>query len=112
DPATGQPIPDPASTTTPTTVSPTTTTIIEVIRETGTLSGQGAGRPLIFRFVDDSSTAGRLKRGSTVQTAGGNTSTAPAGIPIGVVSSVTSQSGSSLPHVEVTPAAGDLSKLN
>lgn len=111
DPVTGQPVVE--STTTSTTVAPTTTIApIEVIRETGTVSGQGSNEPLIFRFVEDSSTAGRLTRGSTVQTAGGRESNAPPGIPIGVISSVTSQTGSRVPHVEVTPAAGDLSKLN
>jgi rod shape-determining protein MreC len=114
DPVTGEVVPDPLSTTTTsTTVAPTTTTpIIEVIRETGTVSGQGADRPVIFRFGDDSSTAGRLQPGSTVETAGGNDSTAPPGIPIGLVSSVSSQTGSRVPLVEVELAAGDLTKLN
>lgn len=115
----GQPIPQ-------TTLSPdqttstsslpgfTTTTLPEiiVIRETGTLSGQGKGQSPIIRFVDDSSTTGRLQVGSTVETAGGEDSVAPAGLPVGVVSRVTSQSGSSSLLVEVEPSAGDLTRLN
>lgn len=92
----------------------TTTTLPEiiVIRETGTLSGQGKGLPPIIRFVDDSSTTGRLQVGSSVQTAGGEDSVAPAGLPVGVVSRVTSQTGSSSLLVEVEPGAGDLTRLN
>lgn len=91
----------------------TTTTIVptEIIRETGTLSGQGEGRPLVLRFVEDSSTSGRVKVGSTVQTAGGIRSIAPAGLPIGIVAGVREQTGSRALVVEVEPAA-DLSKLS
>lgn len=110
-PATSTTTTDPATSTT-TTDPATTTTMVEVIRETGTLSGQGPGRPLLFRFVADSSTEGQLQPGSTVQTAGGNISIAPPGIPIGTVSRVSSQSGSSVPLVEVESSAGDLTKLN
>lgn len=104
------------TTTTSSSVAPlfTTTTAapVEIIRETGQLSGQGAGQPLVLRFVDDSSTSGRVKVGSTVQTAGGTGSIAPAGLPIGEVSAVKEQTGSRSLLVEVTLAAGDLSKLN
>ena len=100
-----------SSSTTTSSSSSTSTTIPEVVRETGTLSGQGRDRPLIVRFVDSSSSSGRLQVGSKVQTAGGNTSIAPANLPIGTVSSVSNQSGTSVPIVEVEPAA-DLSKLN
>ncbi|MCB1000452.1 MAG: rod shape-determining protein MreC [Acidimicrobiales bacterium] len=90
----------------------TTTTPLEVIRETGSLSGQGAGEPLVLRFVDDSSTQGRVRVGSTVQTAGGTESIAPAGIPIGEIVAIEQQSGSRAQLVQVEPSAGDLSKLN
>ncbi len=106
--------------TTTTTVAPagettTTTTLappVEIIRETGTLSGQGASLPLVLRFIDDSSSQGRVKVGSTVQTAGGTKSIAPAGIPIGEIVAIRSQSGSRAQLVEVRSSAGDLSKLN
>ncbi len=92
----------------------TTTTLapVEIIRETGTLSGQGANLPLVLRFIDDSSSQGRVKVGSTVQTAGGTQSIAPAGLPIGEIVAIRSQSGSRAQLVEVRSSAGDLSKLN
>lgn len=85
---------------------------VEVQRETGTVVGQGSGRPLLLRFVDDSATTGRIAVGSTVETAGGLQSLAPPGIPIGTVSRVAKQSGSRVPIIEVEIGAGDLSKLN
>ncbi len=116
DPGTDEQAADPAAdpTTTSTTVASATTTTIEreVIRETGAVSGQGANRPMLLRFVDDSSTLGRVRVGSTVLTAGGIQSIAPAGLPIGEVSSVNPSSGSRELQVEVELAAGDLSKLN
>lgn len=90
----------------------TTTTPLEIIRETGALSGQGAGEPLVLRFVDDSSAQGRVQIGSTVQTAGGTSSIAPAGIPIGEVIGIRQQSGTRAELIEVQSSAGDLSKLN
>jgi len=118
DPPTSEPVdgsvpsggPDSGSTSS---TSSTTTTEPpgEVIRETGTLTGQGRGKPLIVRFVDNSSTSGPLQVGSTVSTSGGNLSPAPAGLPVGTVSAVRSQSGSSALTVEIQPAA-DLAKLN
>ena len=115
--ANGVPIPQTTvadGTTTSTLPGTTTTTLPEiiVIRETGTMSGQGKGKPPIIRFVDDSSTTGRLQVGSTVETAGGATSVAPAGLPVGKVSSVENQSGTSSLLVEVEPSAGDLTRLN
>jgi cell shape-determining protein MreC len=85
---------------------------VEIIRETGTLSGQGANLPLVLRFVNDSSSQGRVKVGSTVQTAGGTQSIAPAGLPIGEITAIRQQSGSRAQLVEVRSSAGDLSKLN
>lgn len=96
----------------PASVTATTLEPIEVQRETGSVSGQGANRPMVLRFIDDSATTGRVAVGSTVETAGGLTSTAPPGIPIGTVSAVTTQSGSRVPVIEVEIAAGDLTKLN
>lgn len=100
-----------SSTSSTSSTSTSTTVPFEVVRETGTLSGQGKDRPLILRFVDASSTTGKLQVGSRVQTSGGNDSIAPANLPIGTVRSVSSQSGSSVPVVEVELSA-DLTKLN
>jgi rod shape-determining protein MreC len=121
-PATTVPIPGSneaasAGTTTTTTVAPpgvatTTTTPADIIRETGTITGQGADQPLLLRFVDDSTTQGRVKVGSPVQTAGGIRSIAPAGIPIGEVGEIRQQTGTRALKVEVKLAAGDLTKLN
>jgi rod shape-determining protein MreC len=96
----------------PASVTATTLEPIEVLRETGLVFGQGAKRPMVLRFIDDSATTGRIAVGSTVETAGGLRSNAPPGIPIGTVSSVTQQSGSRVPVIEVEISAGDLSKLN
>ena len=113
DPVRGplDPVGPPPTATTSTGVPLYTTTtqfVTEIIRETGTLSGQGEGRPLVLRFIEDSSTSGRVKVGSSVQTAGGIAAIAPAGLPIGVVSAVREQAGSRSLVVEVEPAA-DLS---
>lgn len=89
-----------------------TTVPVEIIRETGTITGQGSGEPLLLRFVDDSTTQGRVKVGSPVQTAGGLRSIAPAGLPIGEVSAIREQTGTRTLKVEVKLAAGDLTKLN
>jgi rod shape-determining protein MreC len=108
------PVDGTTTTTAPTTDEVTTTTAPppEIIRETGQLSGQGGGLPLVLRFVDDSSSQGRMKVGSTVQTAGGTKSIAPAGLPIGEIVAIRQQSGSRAQLVEVRSSAGDLSKLN
>ena len=102
---------DPNTTTSAPTTSSTTTTEVEVVRETGTLEGQGAERPLLLRFVDTSSSITSIKVGAVVSTAGGNNSLAPQGIPIGIITRIISQSGSSTPLVEVTPNAS-LKRLN
>jgi cell shape-determining protein MreC len=104
-------VPDGTDVSPPDTATTTTMPTIEVIRETGTLRGQGPGRSLIIEFIEQSTTANNLEVGSTVETAGGATGIAPAGLPIGVVSSVEEQSGSPIPVVEVESAAGDLSRL-
>ena len=53
--------------------------------------------------VDASSTSGPLRVGSKVRTAGGKTSNAPANIPVGTVSRVRTQSGTSSLVVEIEP---------
>lgn len=101
----------PDSTTPTTTPAATTSTILEVVRETGTLEGQGADKPLILRFVDTTSSLNDVKVGAVVDTAGGNSGLAPQGIPIGIISRVSRQTGSSSALVEVTPNA-ILKRLN
>ncbi len=115
DPLAPVPLVTPTTTTLPPAIEGGTTvptTPVEVQRETGTVVGQGVGRPLLLRFVDDSATTGRIEVGSTVETAGGLQSLAPPGIPIGTVSRVAKQSGSRVPIIEVEIGAGDLSRLN
>ncbi len=106
--------PEPAisTTTTSSTLPPsTTTTILEIVRETGALEGQGSGRPLVLRFTDSSSAVTIVRVGAIVDTAGGNSSLAPHGIPIGVVTRVVTETGSSNAVVEVTLNAR-LERLN
>lgn len=97
-----------------TTVAPvpsTTTTVLQVVRETGLLEGQGGNKPLLLRFVDSSSSATKVKVGAIVDTAGGSRGLAPQGIPIGVITRIVGQSGDSSNIVEVTPNAS-LRQLN
>ena len=94
-----------------TTVAATTTTIVEVVRETGLLEGQGNDKPMLLRFVDTTSSVTNVKVGAIVDTAGGNSGLAPQGIPIGIITKVQKQTGSSSALVEVTPNAS-LKRLN
>lgn len=89
----------------------TTTVVTEVVRETGTLEGQGGGKPLLLRFTDSTSAVTSVHIGAVVDTAGGTKSIAPQGIPIGVITRVVSQTGDSSAIVEVTPNAS-LRRLN
>ncbi len=84
--------------------STTTTTQVQAVRETGTLQGQGSGKPPLLRFVDDSSVL-TIKVGDAVQTAGGANDLAPEGLPIGTISSISNATGSRQKVVEVTPNA-------
>ncbi len=101
----------PANGSTTTSAATTTSTILEVVRETGTLEGQGAAKPMVLRFVDTTSSVTSVKIGAIVDTSGGNNSLAPQGIPIGVISRIERQTGSSSALVEVTPNAS-LQRLN
>jgi len=89
----------------------TSTVPIEVVRETGTLEGQGADRPLLLRFVDSNTSITNVRVGSIVDTAGGRKSLAPQGIPIGIITAIRAQAGTSSALVEVTPNAS-LKRLN
>jgi rod shape-determining protein MreC len=97
-----------SSSTTSTTVAggTTTTTLpIDAVRETGTLQGQGNGKPILLRFVDDPNITQAIKVGDTVQTAGGRNDLAPEGLPIGTISKISQQTGSRSLIVEVEPNA-------
>lgn len=92
-------------TSTTTAQSTTSTTLLEVVRETGTLEGQGGGKPMLLRFTDSTSSVTSVKVGAIVDTAGGNNSLAPQGIPIGTITRIVDQTGDSSRLVEVTPNA-------
>lgn len=94
-----------------TTPANTTTTLAPVIRETGTLEGQGGDKPMLLRFTDSISSVTSVRMGAVVDTAGGGSSLAPQGIPIGTITAIYKQAGSSSALVEVTPNA-DLRRLN
>jgi rod shape-determining protein MreC len=96
------------STTPPEATAPTTEAP-QAVRETGTLQGQGSGKPPLLRFVDDSSVT-TIKVGDAVQTAGGAEDLAPEGLPIGTIKSITQSTGSRNKVVEVEPNA-DLDQL-
>jgi len=99
------------STTSTTSTSTTTTTVIDVVRETGTLQGQGTDKPLVLRFIDVDSSIVDVRVGAVVSTAGGFSALAPQGIPIGYVTAIERQTGSSTATVEVQPNAS-LRRLN
>lgn len=102
---------DPAAPSTVSNNTSTSTTVLEVIRETGLLVGQGADKPMLLRFVDTTSSISNVKVGAIVDTAGGNNGLAPQGIPIGIITKIERQTGTSSALVEVTPNAS-LQRLN
>lgn len=89
----------------------TSTTLPAVIRETGTLEGRGGNQTLLLRFTESTSAVTSVKVGAVVDTAGGTSSLAPQGIPIGTITAVLKQQGNSSTLVEVRPNA-DLRRLN
>ena len=94
-----------------TTAQETTSTLAAVVRETGTLDGQGPNRPLLLRFTDITSSITSVRVGADVDTSGGTNSLAPQGIPIGRITAVIEQQGTSSALVEVTPYS-DLRRLS
>ncbi len=92
-------------------VAQATTTLPPVVRETGMLEGRGPRLTLVLRFTDNNSALTSLKVGAVVDTSGGTSSLAPQGIPIGIITAITRQSGNSTTLVEVRPNA-DLRRLN
>ncbi len=97
--------------TTPAQSTTTSTTSPDVVRETGLLEGQGADKPMVLRFVDTTSSITNVRVGAIVDTAGGNSGLAPQGIPIGIITKIEQQTGSSSALVQVTPNAS-LKRLN
>ena len=93
------------TTTSPEGSSTATTAVPEVVRETGTLEGQGADKALILRFIDSLTAVTSIRVGAVVDTAGGISGLAPQGIPIGVISRITPGTGTRGAIVEVTPNA-------
>lgn len=100
DPAAPGPETDPA----------TTTTLTEIVRETGVLRGQGLDDLPRVSFVSGGTGFGRIEVGDTVFTAGGSTSLAPPNIPVGRVVNVITRTGTSGQELEIELSA-DLGRL-
>ncbi len=88
----------------------TTTTLPEIVRETGVLRGQGLDDLPRVSFVSGGTGFGRIEVGDTVFTAGGSTSLAPPNIPVGRVVNVITRTGTSGQELEVELSA-DLGRL-
>jgi rod shape-determining protein MreC len=96
---------------TSTATSTTTTTVAVVEKEFGALEGRGRLRLPQIRFLQDNPSLAELQVGDLVETAGGSTSTAPTGIPVGRVINRADRAGSSGPLLDVELHA-DLARLN
>ncbi len=90
--------------------SETTPTVVEIIRETGVLRGQGSDRLPRVSFIASASAVGPIEVGDTVFTAGGSTSLAPPNIPLGRVLNVITRAGTAGQELEIEPTA-DLDRL-
>ncbi|HYN34653.1 MAG TPA: rod shape-determining protein MreC [Ilumatobacteraceae bacterium] len=97
------------ATTTTTTTTTTTPPIIE--KEYGALEGRGRLRLPQIRFVADVPSLAELQAGDLVETAGGATSLAPPGIPVGRILNRANRPGSGGPLLDVGLHA-DLARLN
>jgi rod shape-determining protein MreC len=86
------------------------TTLPEIVRETGVLRGQGIDDLPRVTFVTGGTGFGRIEVGDTVFTAGGSTSLAPPNIPVGRVVNVITRPGTSGQELEVELSA-DLGRL-
>ncbi len=102
----------PTTTAAPTTTAPATTTTVDVdlVRETGLLSGQGEGELPSIVYLDNTPAMGRFEVGDLVFSSGSQDSLAPANIPIGRVVNVIDRSTSEGPMLQVEPFA-DLDSL-
>lgn len=90
--------------------SGSTTSLPEIVRETGVLRGQGIDDLPRVTFVTGGTGFGRIEVGDTVFTAGGSTSLAPPNIPVGRVVNVITRPGTSGQELEVELSA-DLARL-
>jgi rod shape-determining protein MreC len=91
-------------------IGETATTVVDIIRETGVLRGQGSDRLPRVSFIASASAFGQIKVGDTVFTAGGSTSLAPPNIPLGRVLNVITRAGTAGQELEIEPTA-DLDRL-
>jgi rod shape-determining protein MreC len=91
--------------------STTTTSIAIVEKEYGALEGRGRLRLPQVRFLQDNPSLAELQVGDLVETAGGSTSNAPSGIPVGRVANRADRAGSGGPILDVELHA-DLARLN
>lgn len=90
----------------------TTTTTIEVVeKEYGALEGRGRLRLPQIKFLQDNPSLAELRVGDLVETAGGSSSNAPPGIPVGRVANRADRAGSGGPLLDVELHA-DLARLN
>lgn len=91
---------------------PTTATTIPVIeKEYGALEGRGRLRLPQIKFLQDNPSLAELQVGDLIETAGGSTSNAPTGIPVGRVANRADRAGSGGPLLDVELNA-DLARLN
>ncbi len=105
----GSVVAQPGAATTTTTTTTTTPPIIE--KEYGALEGRGRLRLPQIRFVADAPSLAELQVGDLVETAGGSTSLAPPGIPVGRILNRANRPGSGGPLLDVGLNA-DLARLN
>ena len=84
--------------------------MVEIIRETGVLRGQGSDRLPRVSFIAPATAFGQIEVGDTVFTAGGSTSLAPPNIPLGRVVNVITRAGTAGQELEIEPTA-DLDRL-
>jgi rod shape-determining protein MreC len=93
------------------TTTTTTTTVPIIEKEYGLIEGRGGFRLPQIKFVADSPSLAELQVGDLVETAGGSTSLAPPGIPVGRVLNRADRPGSGGPLLDVELHA-DLDRLN
>lgn len=103
--------PDPSGNGTTTTDSATTTTVLNVERETGGCEGRGPDSLPAMKFVTEDPLFGPIDVGDVISTAGGSNSLAPPDIIIGTVINKIDRASSSGPLLEIDLNA-DLDHLN
>jgi rod shape-determining protein MreC len=112
EPSTSDPTGELAEAATESSSTTTTTTTVPIIeKEYGLIEGRGGFRLPQIKFVADSPSLAELQAGDLVETAGGSTSLAPPGIPVGRVLNRADRPGSGGPLLDVELHA-DLDRLN